>query len=250
MEASGAGAFHNVQRAVLLACAGAVTLAAWLWLAGGSQMTLMPVHRHRQVDLWAFVSLVAMWQAMMVAMMTPSSLQWILTFAALAGRTGGTRRGFGSAGAFAAGYFVVWLGYSIVAAALQTGIEHAGFLQVNGRLPAQAGGAVLMAAGLLYFTPLQRACLSHCRNPLTYFLARWKNGPRSGFAFGLTHGAYCVGCCWALMITGFAVGVMNILWMVFLTLLACLEKLAPHGDRIGAVAAAAMTIWGLVLLFY
>ena len=120
---------------------------------------------------------------------------------------------------------------------------------MNGRLPARAGGAVLMAAGLLYFTPFQRACLSHCRNPLTYFLMRWKNGPRGGFATGLTHGAYCVGCCWALMITGFAMGVMNVLWMVLLTLLICVEKLAPRGDRIGAVAAAAMAIWGVVLLF-
>jgi predicted metal-binding membrane protein len=249
MEASDAGAFRNTQRAVLLGCAGAVTLAAWLWLAAGSQIAFMPAHRHHQLDFRAFASLVLMWQAMMVAMMTPSSLQWILTFAALAGRSGGARRGFGSAGDFAAGYFVVWLGYSILAATLQTGIEHAGFLERNGRLPAPAGGAVLMAAGLLYFTPFHRACLSHCRNPLTYFLARWNNGPRRGFVFGLTHGAYCVGCCWALMITGFAVGVMNILWMVFLTLLVCLEKLAPHGDRIGAVAAAAIAIWGFVLLF-
>jgi predicted metal-binding membrane protein len=249
MEASEAAALRHAQRAVLLACAGAVTLAAWWWLAGGSPIALMPAHRHHPADLRAFVSLVAMWQAMMIAMMTPSSLQWILTFAALAGRSGGARRRSGSVAAFAAGYFVVWLGYSILAAALQTAIGHAGFLEVNGRLPAPAGGAVLMAAGLLYFTPFQRACLRHCRNPLTYILARWKNGPRNGFGIGLTHGAYCVGCCWALMITGFAVGVMNILWMVVLTLLVCLEKLAPHGDRIGAVAAAAIAIWGFVLLF-
>jgi predicted metal-binding membrane protein len=249
MEASGQGAFHNAERAVLLACAGAVTLAAWLWLTGGAQIAFMPAHRHHQLDLRAFVSLVVMWQAMMVAMMTPAAIEWLLTFAALAGRGGGARRGSGSVSAFAAGYFVVWLGYSILAAVLQTALDHAGFLEGNGRLPARAGGAVLMAAGLLYFTPFQRACLSHCRNPLTYFLARWDNGPRSGFRIGLTHGAYCVGCCWALMITGFAVGVMNILWMVALTLLVCLEKLAPRGDRIGAVAAAAIAIWGFVLLF-
>ncbi len=84
---------------------------------------------------------------------------------------------------------------------------------------------------------------------MTYFLARWKNGPRGGFILGLTHGAYCAGCCWMLMLTGFAMGVMNILWMVFLTLLICAEKLAPYGDRIGALAAVGMTIWGFALLF-
>jgi predicted metal-binding membrane protein len=219
---------RQAQRAVLLACAGAVTLAAWLWLLG------RPAHHHESG--WrSFASLVAMWQAMMVAMMTPAVLDWLFTFAALAQRAW-------SAAWFASGYFVVWLGYSILAALLQTAIGH-------DRLPARAGGAVLIATGLLYFTPFQRACLTHCRNPVTYFLARWHNGPRSGFGFGLTHGAYCVGCCWMLMLTGFAVGVMNILWMALLTLLICVEKLAPHGDRIGAVAAVAMTLWGVALLF-
>jgi hypothetical protein len=66
MEASDAGAFRNTQRAVLLGCAGAVTLAAWLWLAAGSQIAFMPAHRHHQLDFRAFASLVLMWQAMMV----------------------------------------------------------------------------------------------------------------------------------------------------------------------------------------
>jgi len=92
--------------------------------------------------------------------------------------------------------------------------------------------------------------LSHCRNPLSYFLARWENGPRGGFRFGLTHGAYCVGCCWAVMATGFAMGVMNMLWMALLTVLMCVEKLAPHGDRIGAAAAVGLMVWGVVLLVF
>jgi predicted metal-binding membrane protein len=235
------------QRVVLLACAGAVTLAAWIWLAGAS-LSMMPAHAHHPMGWRAFASLVAMWEAMMVAMMTPAALDWLLTFASLTGRTGGASRGSRSALAFAGGYFLVWLGYSVVAAALQMVLAHSGWLN-GGRLPSRAGGAVLIAAGLVYFTPLARACLSHCRNPLTYFLSRWTGGPRGGFGFGIAHGAYCVGCCWMLMITGFAVGVMNILWMVCLTLLICAEKLAPHGQRIGGIAAAGMTIWGLMLLF-
>jgi predicted metal-binding membrane protein len=249
-----AAALARAPRRVLIASAGVVTLAAWLWVVRGPvphhvHLAFLPAHRHHPFDFWAFVFVVAMWQAMMVAMMTPAVVEWLLTFAALTGRERGARRASGPVAAFAAGYFVIWLGYSLLAAILQTAVERAGFLEVHGRLPAQAGGAVLIGAGLLYFTPFNRACLSHCRNPLTYFLTKWKNGPRGGFRMGLMHGAYCVGCCWALMITGFAMGVMNVLWMVFLTLLISVEKLAPGGNRIGAAAAVGMTIWGLVLLF-
>jgi predicted metal-binding membrane protein len=238
---------------VLLAAAAVVTLAAWLWLIRDSSsphsahFAVLPAPRHHAVDFWSLASIVVMWQAMMVAMMTPSVLGWLFTFAALTTRDHAARRAFGPVAGFAAGYFVVWLAYGILAGVLQTVLEHAGFLETSGRLPASAGGVVLIAAGLLYFTPFSRACLTHCRNPLTYFLARWDNAPRRGFSIGLTHGAYCVGCCWALMITGFAMGVMNMLWMAFLTLLMCLEKLAPNGDRVGAIAAVAMAIWGAAL---
>jgi predicted metal-binding membrane protein len=217
---------RRLDRAVLLVSAAVVTLAAWLLLLRA------PAHHHGA----SFLGLVVMWQAMMVAMMTPALFDWLQTFAELA------RRGLGSVAAFATGYFLVWSGYSVVAATLQTLIGH-------DRLPPRAGGTILIAAGLLYFTDLQRACLTHCRNPLSYFLARWNAGPRSGLRFGLAHGAYCVSCCWMLMLTGFAFGVMNVGWMVFLTLLICVEKLAPYGDRIGGVVAAGMTVWGAILLF-
>jgi len=114
-------------------------------------------------------------------------------------------------------------GYSIWRT-LQTGIEQPVFWKGTGgsrRRPAGRSDG----SRLLYFTPFHRACLSHCRNPLTYFLARWNNGPRRGFVFGLTHELTA----WAVVgrdDNRLRVGVMNILWMVFLTLLVCLEKLA------------------------
>jgi len=243
----------RVQKVVLYATAGAVTLAAWLWLIGLSgaphraHMAFMSLQPHG-ATFGEFASAAAMWLAMTAAMMTPTVMDWLLTFAALS-RDRGAGRGFGPVAAFGAGYFVVWVGYSLIAAAVQLILAHAGFLEMHGRIAARAGGAILVAAGLIYFTPLNRACLLHCRNPLTFFLARWKDGPRGGFGFGLTHGAYCVGCCWAVMATAFAMGVMNLMWMAFLTLLISVEKLAPHGARIAAVAAGGMTIWGLVLLF-
>jgi predicted metal-binding membrane protein len=121
-------------------------------------------------------------------------------------------------------------------------------LDHGGKLPTSAAGIVLIAAGVVYFTPLSRSCLKHCRNPLTYFLSHWDNGSHGGFRFGVVHGAYCVGCCWALMFTGFAMGVMNMMWMALLTVIVCVEKLAPRGDRIAGVAAIGLIVWGALLL--
>jgi predicted metal-binding membrane protein len=195
----------------------------------------------------AFFSAVVMWQAMTVAMMTPTTLNWLFAFAALSGHSE-PRRMYRAVGAFAAGYFFVWLGYSVIGAVLQLALQHSGLLDHGGKLPTSAAGIVLIAAGVVYFTPLSRSCLKHCRNPLTYFLSHWDNGSHGGFRFGVVHGAYCVGCCWALMFTGFAMGVMNMMWMALLTVIVCVEKLAPRGDRIAGVAAIGLIVWGALLL--
>ncbi len=126
----------RAQRIVLLACAGAATLGAWLWL-------LSSTAHHHAADWRSYLSLVTMWQAMTIAMMTPAVLDWLLTFAAL------SKKGFGPVGAFAGGYFTIWLGYSVVMALLQ--------MALGGRLPTRAGGAILVAAGVFYFTPFQPA---------------------------------------------------------------------------------------------
>ncbi len=246
------GTLTRTHRAVLLASSLAVTLAGWVWLTRGSahhlHSALLLPHGNGHPGIWPFISAVVMWQAMSVAMMTPTTLNWLFAFAALAGRSE-PRRTFRAVGAFAAGYFFVWLGYSIAGAVLQIAFQRSAFLDHSGKLPSSAAGVVLIGAGVVHFTPLSRACLRHCRNPLTYFLTHWDNGPHGGFRFGVAHGAYCVGCCWALMFTGFAMGVMNIVWMGFLTILICVEKLAPRGDRIAGVVAAALIVWGAALLF-
>ncbi len=204
---------------------------------------MMPAHVHGGAS---FVAAVAMWQVMMTAMMAPVVVPWVRAFAALAGRDGGSR--MAASALFGSGYMVVWLGYSLVSAAAQVGVQRAAWFDHAGRLPAAAGGAVLLVAGLVQLTPLKQACLSHCRNPLTYFLRRWHDGPPDGFRLGLTHGAYCVGCCWALMATAFALGLMNLAWMAVLTALTAAEQLAPGGRRIGQVAGGAMMAWGIVRL--
>jgi amidase len=194
-----------------------------------------------------FAALAAAWLVMMTAMMTPAALPWLRAFATLT--AGPTRSRARAAAAFAAGYFAVWSAYSIIAAAAQLALQHTDWFDaLHGRLAAPIGGAVLIAAGLLQFAPFKRACLTHCRNPLTYLMTRWRNGPPSGFRVGLSHGAFCVGCCWALMAAAFALGVMNLWWMLALTAIVTIEQVLPRGDRIGRGAGLAMAIWGAAML--
>jgi predicted metal-binding membrane protein len=185
---------------------------------------------------------------MVVAMMTPTVLPWIAAFAKLSLPASG-RWPFGPVTAFTGGYFLVWLGYSVSAAALQLLVQQAGWM-TDGRVTAPLAGAVLVACGVSQIVPLRQACLSHCRNPLTYFLARWRDGPAGGFRMGAVHGAFCLGCCWMIMLSGFALGVMNLAWMAVLTAMVCLEQLAPNGVWLGRAFGAGLAVWGLVLLMW
>ncbi len=182
----------------------------------------------------------------MTAMMAPVAVPWARTFGDLA--SGPSRSRAGAIAAFGAGYFTAWLGYSLAGAGAQLALQRVGLLDAGLALGSVAAGVVLVLAGLVQVTPLKQACLAHCRNPLTYFLARWQNGPTGGFRLGLGHGLFCVGCCWALMATAFALGVMNLLWMAVLTAIVYIEQLAPHGDRIGRVAGAALVVAGLAMI--
>jgi predicted metal-binding membrane protein len=179
-----------------------------------------------------------MWMVMMVAMMAPVSWRWVALF----GRLQGSMIGF------AAGYVAAWLPYSASAAALQYRVQHTAWMSGTVALSQSFGAFVLIAAGLFQFTSIKRACLRHCRNPLTYFLRRWRTGPPGGLRVGFEHGLFCVACCWALMATVFAVGVMNVAWMGALAAIGTLEQLAPSGDRLGKACGAALALWGLVLL--
>ena len=106
-------------------------------------------------------------------------------------------------------------------------------------------GVLFSAAGLYQFAPLKRACLTHCRTLLGFFLARWRNGPAGAVRMGLHHGIFCVGCCWALMATAFAVGVMNAWWMAALSAPALVEQIAPHGQVVRRSMGAAFLVAGI-----
>ncbi|MEZ5419095.1 MAG: DUF2182 domain-containing protein [Vicinamibacterales bacterium] len=184
-----------------------------------------------------------MWLSMVVVMMTPTVLPWVWAYATLVAPSP-SARAWPAAAPFVGGYFAVWLLYSAAMAALQTALAAAGVL-TGDRLAGWAGPLVLIAAGAYQFAPLKTACLTHCRNPLTYFLARWRNGPVGGFRLGLAHGWYCLGCCWAVMLTALAIGVMDLAWMAALTVVVAVEQVAPAGVWAGRAFGAGLVAWGL-----
>ena len=105
-----------------------------------------------------------------------------------------------------------------------------------------------MAVGVFQLTPVKAACLSKCRSPMGYFLTRWHDGPMGALRMGMGHGRFCLGCCWALMVAAFVLGVMNLAWMAVLTVVMCAEKLVPAGATLGRGAGWAALMIGAWLL--
>ncbi len=104
------------------------------------------------------------------------------------------------------------------------------------------GALALIAAGVYQLTPLKQTCLSKCRNPIEFFLTRWRAGRGGAFRMGLEHGAYCVGCCWALMLLLFVVGVMNLVWVALIAAFVLVEKLFPAERFVSYSTSAALML--------
>ncbi len=147
-------------------------------------------------------------------------------------------------------YVVVWAGFSVAAVALQYGLEGAALLSpMMEATSIVLAGAILIMAGVYQWTPWKQACLRHCRSPLEFVMTQWREGRRGAFVMGLRHGAYCVGCCWMLMLLLFVGGVMNLAWIAGLAAYVLLEKLAPAGPWVGRVAGLLLIGWGIATLF-
>src|SRR5437762_1815279 len=186
-----------------------------------------------------------MWAEMMVAMMTPSAAPMILTFAMVNRKRREQERPFVPTGIFLLGYLVVWTGFSALAALAQW-ILHARALLSPMMVSTSPllGGALLIVAGVFQWTPLKNACLTHCRSPLSFLMADWREGKTGAFIMGLKHGAYCAGCCWFLMALLFVAGVMNMWWVAIISVLVLLEKAAPKGPWLGRLVGILLVAWG------
>jgi len=191
----------------------------------------------------------AMWAVMMAAMMLPAASPMILFYTRIAGQRDATRSASGATGVFVLGYLAVWAFFSIGAAALQLAFERYALISPAMRTTSTVlAGLVLVAAGVYQFTPAKRACLRHCRSPLEFVMLHWQPGARGAFAMGVRHGAYCVGCCWLLMLLLFVGGVMNVAWIAGIALYVLVEKTVPAGHWVSRAAGVVLVLAGAATL--
>jgi predicted metal-binding membrane protein len=189
---------------------------------------------------------------LMVGMMAPSAAPMILMYARLGRQAAAEGMPFAATSWFAAGYFLAWIGFSLVATAAQWSLERAALLNVRmASANYVLGGVVLIAAGVYQWTPLKDVCLTQCQTPLLFLMRHggFRRDALGCLLLGLRHGAYCVGCCWMLMALLFVGGVMNVLWIALLALLILLEKLLPFGRWIARASGIAFLAAGAWLLF-
>jgi predicted metal-binding membrane protein len=197
-------------------------------------------------DLGAIGWFLGVWVTMMAAMMLPSVAPMVLIFHRISAER--SRRGQSAVPTwvFLAGYLAAWTAYGLAAYGIFRAVSAVdpAFLAWDRQGPVVAGGAVV-AAGVYQLTPLKRACLGHCRSPLHFVMHGWRAGHRGALRMGLEHGAWCVGCCWGLMLILIALGVMSVVWMAVVAGLIFAEKVLPFGERIPRVLAVALIGAGL-----
>jgi predicted metal-binding membrane protein len=252
------------DRAVMLAALAVVTALAWgyvLWLAADMDMGGMDMTGFRMIPAgigimapanapWKgieFAFVFAMWAVMMVGMMAPSAAPMILMYARVARQAQAGGKPFAATGWFAAGYFLVWTGFSLAATTVQWRFERSALLDSQmASVSNVLGGIVLILAGLYQWTPLKDACLAQCQTPLGFLMRHggFRGDVAGCLLLGIRHGGYCVGCCWLLMALLFVVGVMNVLWIALLALLVLVEKVAPFGRWMARGAGAACVAAG------
>jgi predicted metal-binding membrane protein len=237
---------------VVGACLALIAALAWGWLLGMGAMADMdmgmPMAPSHATQLGAAF---LMWLVMMVAMMLPSAAPMILLYAHFsrqAQRQGAVPT---PVAVFAGVYLLLWAGFSLVAAAVQTALAGAGLLSPMTLAlgDARVAGGLLIAAGVYQLTPLKRRCLVQCRSPATFITRLWRPGWTGAVRLGAVHGLYCLGCCWLIMALLFVGGVMNLAWVGLLAVLVLVEKVAPFGRQVGiAVGALAIGIGALLLV--
>ena len=221
---------------LLLALAG----LGWWWTAGQMQ----DMDNGPWTELGRLAWFVGVWVVMMAAMMFPSVAPTVALYAKL------TRsRSPAAPLAFTSGYLLVWgaVGLAVFALAAAGG-RLVGDPLAWDRAGRWVAGATLVMAAVYELTPLKDVCLGKCRTPLGFLLGAWRDGPSGALQMGARHGAWCVGCCWALMASLLALGVMSVVWMALVAGLIAIEKLVPARRAATYATAGVLVALGVLVL--
>jgi len=231
------------DRAVILAALIVITGLAWAYVLslandmamGGMDMTgfrMIPAGMGLMMPASApwqpieFIFMFMMWVVMMIGMMTPSAAPMVLLYARVGRQAAMQGKPFANSYWFFGGYLLAWVAFALVATLVQWAVQRASLLTpMMESASAIFGSALLIAAGLYQWSP-KDACLRQCQAPLQFIQRHggFRRDAKGSLKLGIRHGAYCVGCCWALMALLFVGGVMNLLWIAVLTVFILLES--------------------------
>jgi predicted metal-binding membrane protein len=242
------------DRVIVGAGLGAAIVLSWAYVVPtaidmyGSMQGLSSWMMSATWDAHYFVLIFLMWCVMMVGMMLPSAAPTILLYA-MARRGAPSGASVARTYAFAGGYLASWIGFSLLATTLQGLLAQAALISpMMESTNTVLGAAILIAAGIYQWTPAKRVCLTHCRSPLQWLAHHWRSGLGGALRMGLSHGLYCLGCCWALMLLLFFGGVMNLVWIGLITIFVLAEKLTPYGEGLGRIGGALLAGAGIWML--
>jgi predicted metal-binding membrane protein len=252
------------DRILVILALTSLTVLAWsymLWLSadmvmGGMDMTgfqMIPSGMGLMIPAdqpWQgmeFVFVFAMWIVMIIGMMTPSAAPMVLMYSRVGRQTEAYGTPFAATVWFASGYFLVWIAFALLATLVQWAFERAALLDsAMAGTSNLVGGVLFVATGSYQWTRVKHLCLARCQKPFAFLMRQggFRRDALGSLMLGLRHGAYCVGCCWALMALLLVGGVMNVLWIAALALLILLEKVTPFGQRIASLAGMVLIAAG------
>jgi predicted metal-binding membrane protein len=195
-------------------------------------------------DLGTLGWFIGIWLVMMAAMMFPSVAPTVALYSSMT-----KKRSPVAPLVFTSGYLLTWTAAGLLAFGLSAvGGRIFGDVLAWDRAGRWVAGGILAVAAAYELTPFKEVCLRHCRSPLGFLLGSWRDGIPGALSMGAKHGAWCVGCCWALMASLFALGVMSIAWMAFVAALIAAEKTLPWGRAVTYGTAAVLLTLGILLL--
>lgn len=252
--AHGPEAGQRYDRRATLGGLAALVILSWVYLwhmaAGMDHSSLAAEAAPRAASAGAVGMTFAMWAIMMVGMMLPSAAPTIVLYGSMVRKHAERGSALPATWIFVAGYLLAWTAFSAAATTLQVSLEAAALMTPSMTVASGALGALaVVAAGLYQVTPLKQACLRKCRHPVEFLMTRWRAGSAGALGMGLEHGAYCLGCCWALMLLLFVAGVMNLAWVALIAAFVYVEKLLPARRLTSYAAGVALVACGLYILF-
>jgi predicted metal-binding membrane protein len=224
----------------LVAVLFAVAAVGWWWTARAMQ----GMDEGPWTSLGTLGWFLGVWVVMMAAMMFPSVSPTIALYSRMT-----RKRSPLSPLLFAAGYLATWAGAGVLAFFIGTAVARmTGNALAWDRAGRVVAGATLVVAAVYELTPLKDVCLGKCRSPLGFLLGSWRDGWAGALRMGAKNGAWCVGCCWALMASLFALGIMSVTWMAFIAGLIAVEKSLPWRRIATCATAGVLLVLGVLVL--